>query len=66
MWRLLTDVAAATALPVLAVGGVTADRVHQLAGTGSAGFAAIGFFAGDDGEHLPAMIAAASQAFEKG
>ena len=36
-------------LPVLAVGGVTADTVTQLAGTGAAGFAAIGWFA-DGGE----------------
>ncbi|HLG58495.1 MAG TPA: thiamine phosphate synthase [Vicinamibacterales bacterium] len=62
----LAGVAAATALPVLAVGGVTANRVHQLAGTGCAGFAAIGFFAGDEGEPLEEVVAAASQAFEKG
>ncbi len=51
--RMLADVAAATSVPVLAVGGVTAETVTQLAGAGSAGFAAIGWFA-------------AARAFEKG
>lgn len=59
--RLLADVAAATSVPVLAVGGVTADTVTQLAGAGAAGFAAIGWFA-DGGEGFEA----AARAFEKG
>jgi thiamine-phosphate diphosphorylase len=41
----LADVAAAVNLPVLAVGGVSPETVTQLAGTGCAGFAAIGWFA---------------------
>ena len=44
----LADVVRATPLPVLAVGGISSDNVPQLAGTGCAGFAAIGWFA--DGE----------------
>ena len=58
--RMLADVAAATSVPVLGVGGITAETVTQLAGTGSAGFAAIGWFA--DGRGLEA----AARAFEKG
>ena len=50
---ILAEVAAATPLPVLAVGGITADTVPQLAGSGSAGFAAIGWFA-DGGEGVAA------------
>lgn len=39
----------ATPVPVLAVGGISHETVRQLAGTGCAGFAAIGWFAiGDD------------------
>ena len=60
--RMLADVAAATSVPVLAVGGITAEHVTQLAGAGSAGFAAIGWFA-DGGE---AAVADAARAFEKG
>lgn len=45
----LATVVEATPLPVLAVGGVSRDTAPQLAGTGCAGFAAIGWFAdGDD------------------
>jgi thiamine-phosphate pyrophosphorylase len=45
----LAEVVEATPLPVLAVGGVSRDTAPQLAGTGCAGFAAIGWFAdGDD------------------
>jgi thiamine-phosphate pyrophosphorylase len=41
----LADVVAATAVPVLAVGGVTPDNVGMVAAAGAAGFAAIGMFA---------------------
>jgi thiamine-phosphate pyrophosphorylase len=41
----LRSVAAATPLPVLAVGGMSPDRALAAAGAGAAGFAAIGFFA---------------------
>jgi len=43
----LAEVVAATPLPVLAVGGVTVNRLPGVAGSGAAGFAAIGLFAGD-------------------
>jgi thiamine-phosphate diphosphorylase len=43
----LTDVAVAVTLPVLAVGGVTPDKVDEVVGAGAAGFAAIGMFAAD-------------------
>jgi thiamine-phosphate diphosphorylase len=44
----LADVVRATPLPVLAVGGISSDNAAQLAGTGCAGFAAIGWFADRD------------------
>jgi len=64
--RMLADVVTATTVPVLAVGGVTVGTVSRLADAGCAGFAAIGFFAGDDGERLREAVSAASQGFEKG
>jgi thiamine-phosphate pyrophosphorylase len=56
--RMLADVAAATSVPVLAVGGITMETAPRLADTGSAGFAAIGWFA-DEGMGF-------RRAFEKG
>lgn len=44
----LTDVVDATPVPVLAIGGMSSDTAPQLAGTGCAGFAAIGWFADGD------------------
>ena len=41
----LADVARATRLPVLAVGGVTVARIPRVVEAGAAGFAAIGLFA---------------------
>jgi thiamine-phosphate pyrophosphorylase len=41
----LADVAAATPVPVLAIGGVTLERFDAVARAGAAGFAAIGLFA---------------------
>ena len=41
----LADVASAMPLPVLAVGGVTPDKVGEVVGAGAVGFAAIGMFA---------------------
>jgi len=40
----LAAVVAAVSVPVLAVGGVTPDNLHELAATGASGFAAIGMF----------------------
>jgi thiamine-phosphate pyrophosphorylase len=42
--RGLAAVAAAVRVPIIAIGGVTAERVPALAGSGAAGVAAIGFF----------------------
>jgi thiamine-phosphate diphosphorylase len=42
----LSQVAAATPLPVLAVGGMTAHRIPEVLRAGAAGFAAIGMFQG--------------------
>jgi thiamine-phosphate diphosphorylase len=42
-------------VPVLAIGGVTAETLPRLRGSGAAGFAAIGFFAGGDIE-VPADL----------
>jgi thiamine-phosphate diphosphorylase len=44
----LAEVSAAVSLPVLAVGGISRETVPQLAGTGCAGFAAIGWFVDGD------------------
>jgi thiamine-phosphate pyrophosphorylase len=41
---MLAAVAAATTLPVLAIGGVSLERLGSVARTGAAGFAAIGLF----------------------
>jgi thiamine-phosphate diphosphorylase len=54
--RALADVVRATPLPVLAVGGIANETVSQLEGTGCAGFAAIGWFAGGDDASLAERI----------
>jgi thiamine monophosphate synthase len=64
--RTLADVAAATSVPVLAVGGVTTETMTLLAGTRSAGFAAIGWFTFGDADTLRRGLEAAAHAFEKG
>ena len=51
----LRDVCAAVRLPVLAIGGVTVDRVAHVAAAGAAGIAAIGLF--DDVASMAATIA---------
>jgi thiamine monophosphate synthase len=51
------SIAAAASVPVLAIGGVTADRVRDVALAGGAGIAAIGLFTdeamGDDCRAAP-------------
>lgn len=44
----LADVVRAVRQPVLAIGGVTLDRLSDVAASGAAGFAAIGLFLSDD------------------
>ena len=60
----LADACAAVALPVLAIGGITAATCASAAGAGAAGFAAIGLFANDAIEAVPQAITGAIAAFE--
>jgi thiamine-phosphate diphosphorylase len=59
----LTDVAAATTLPVLAVGGVEVESMTRLAAAGAAGFAAISLFADVSLGSLPDMVGESSATF---
>jgi thiamine-phosphate pyrophosphorylase len=58
----LEAVVRAVRVPVLAIGGITAARIAQVAASGAAGIAAIGLFAGALPE--PAVIAAWRKAFD--
>ncbi|MBI4265954.1 MAG: thiamine phosphate synthase [Acidobacteria bacterium] len=60
----LAEVTAATALPVLAVGGVTAERAAEVAWGGAAGIAAIGLFAGCPIGGLQVVVRQATLAFD--
>lgn len=60
----LADVAVATTLPVLAVGGVTPTRFTEVTRAGAAGFAAIGLFADCPLEALQVIVRQASLAFD--
>jgi thiamine-phosphate pyrophosphorylase len=53
----LTDVVAATTLPVIAVGGITEATAHEVEAAGAAGVAAIGLFADGAIAELPRVIA---------
>ena len=66
----LREACRATRLPVLAIGGITADRVTDIAAAGAAGFAAIGLFAdlagadrGDNLHGLASLVADARRDF---
>jgi thiamine-phosphate pyrophosphorylase len=52
----LAAFAAGVARPVLAVGGVTIDRLSVVSGTGAAGFAAITLFADTDDRAMGALM----------
>lgn len=52
----LADVAAATPLPVLAVGGIDADNLSAVSRSGAAGFAAIGLFVRSPAAELPRIF----------
>jgi thiamine-phosphate pyrophosphorylase len=52
----LRKIVQATATPVLAIGGVTSDRIAEVAATGAAGVAAIGLFANGSIEGVVAAI----------
>jgi thiamine-phosphate pyrophosphorylase len=60
----LGEAVRATALPVLAIGGITLERVGAIAAAGAAGFAAIGLFQSSDPDELGAVISAARQKFD--
>jgi thiamine-phosphate diphosphorylase len=59
----LAEVAAAVGVPVLAVGGVSPDKVGKVAAAGAAGFAAIGLFGASSEAELARTVAAATAAF---
>jgi len=60
----LADVAAATRLPIIAVGGMTVSTLHALGRSGAAGFAAIGLFAAGEPRRLQSTLEQASLAFD--
>jgi thiamine-phosphate pyrophosphorylase len=61
----LADAAAASTRPVLAVGGVTAERVAALAAAGAAGVAAIGLFAGGGDDRMRDLVQRLNAAWPK-
>src|SRR5439155_13602530 len=58
----LRAIVSAAAVPVLAIGGVSADRFEAIARTGAAGVAAVGLFA--DGSPLAPVVEAARRQFK--
>jgi thiamine-phosphate diphosphorylase len=59
----LGRVCRAVALPVLAIGGVTVERVPGIARAGASGIAAIGLFAPGSGEEIAAAVTQVRAAF---
>jgi thiamine-phosphate pyrophosphorylase len=62
----LRAIVAAVSVPVLAIGGVTADRVETIAECGAAGVAAIGLFSDAGGEGVAAVAASLRRGFGSG
>ena len=60
----LAEIARATALPVLAIGGMAVFRLAEVAAAGAAGFAGIGLFADCSRETLQVVVRQASLAFD--
>jgi thiamine-phosphate diphosphorylase len=60
----LAAACAASALPVLAVGGMTHPRLGAVARAGAAGFAAIGLFADGPLDAIPLVVQQACSAFD--
>jgi thiamine-phosphate diphosphorylase len=60
----LAEAAACTAIPLLAVGGITLDRVRAVAGTGAYGLAAIGLFSDGEVGEIPGATAAICRMFD--
>jgi thiamine-phosphate pyrophosphorylase len=59
----LTAIGRAVTVPVLAIGGVSMDRIGLVAEAGAAGLAAIGLFL-EEGEGLPAVVREARRRFD--
>lgn len=57
----LRAIAASTRVPVLAIGGIAADRIEAVARTGAAGVAGIGLFL--EGASLPAVVSTVRNRF---
>ena len=63
----LRTVAASVAVPVLAIGGITQERIGLVASTGAGGIAAIGLFAdafAAGADHLQTTVSQAALAFD--
>jgi thiamine-phosphate diphosphorylase len=60
----LARACAAVPLPVIAIGGITLERLGAVAGAGAAGFAAINLFAECAVDSLPSIVKRAARAFE--
>lgn len=60
----LAEVVRATPIPVLAIGGVTAETASLIAGTGAAGVAAISTFAVCTTAALPSVVESLARAFD--
>jgi thiamine-phosphate diphosphorylase len=61
----LAEAVKATTLPVLAVGGITAENVADVADSGAAGIAAIGWFADARPELLGDVVDCTRRAFDR-
>ena len=61
----LRAIAAATAAPVLAIGGITEARLDEVARAGAAGVAAIGWFTPADGPALHSLVTRARLRFDR-
>jgi thiamine-phosphate pyrophosphorylase len=62
----LAEVCAAVSIPVLAIGGITAERVPDIARAGAAGLAAIGLFAAGEEQALRNTVGQIRLAFAAG
>ena len=62
----LAEVCAAVSLPVLAIGGITAERVPDIVRAGAAGLAAIGLFAAGGEQALRNTVSQIRLAFAAG
>ena len=60
----LRALSARVSIPVLAIGGVSEHRIHDVAAAGAAGVAAIGLFAASP--DLPALVRTLRRAFDSG